>query len=65
MQAYSRTIDKAMMLADLPGLAARLSLPAGWRYAVRTPAERLRVDTTSRDACVTQDDLANSYSRQG
>src|ERR1700755_3469432 len=32
MQTYSQTIDKAMTLADLPGLAARLSLPAGWRY---------------------------------
>jgi hypothetical protein len=64
MQTYSRTIDKAMTLADLPGLAARLSLPAGWRYEARTPAEPVRVDTTSRDACVTQDDLANSYSLQ-
>jgi hypothetical protein len=49
-------------LADLPKLATRLSLPAGWRYAPRTPTSTLRVDTTNSDASVTQDDLANSYS---
>ena len=64
MQTYSQTVDKTLTLGDLAGLASRLSLPAGWRYEARTPAEPLRVDTTGRDACVTQDDLANSYSLQ-
>ena len=64
MQTYSQTVDKALTLGDLPGLASRLSLPTGWRYEARTPTEPLRVDTTGRDACVTQDDLANSYSLQ-
>ena len=64
MQTYSQTVDKTLTLGDLAGLAGRLSLPAGWRYEARTPAEPLRVDTTARDACVTQDDLANSYSLQ-
>jgi len=64
MQTWSQTVDPALSLADLPGLANRLSLPAGWRYQPRTPTSTLRVDTTNSDASVTQDDLANSYSLQ-
>lgn len=64
MQTYSQTVDHALTLADLPALASRLSLPTGWRFEARTPTTPLRVDTTSTDACVTQDDLANSYSLQ-
>ncbi|MEO3759179.1 hypothetical protein ABGB19_12935 [Mycobacterium sp. B14F4] len=64
MQTYSQTVDPSLSLDDLPGLAARLSLPAGWAYQVRTLGAPLRIDTTARDACVTQDDLANSYSLQ-
>lgn len=64
MQTWSQTVDPTLSLADLPGLASRLSLPAGWRYQPRTPTSTLRVDTTSQDASVTQDDLANSYSLQ-
>ena len=40
------------------------ALPAGWEYQSRTPTSPLRVDTTNQDACVTQDDLANSHSLQ-
>ena len=64
MQTWSQTVDPTLSLADLPGLATRLSLPAGWRYEARTPTSTLRVDTTNHDASVTQDDLANSYSLQ-
>jgi len=64
MQTYSQIVDKSLTLADLPDLASRLSLPAGWRYEAHTPVDPLRVDTTGRDACVTQDDFANSYSLQ-
>jgi hypothetical protein len=64
MQTWSQTVDPTLSLADLPGLANRLSLPAGWRYEARTPTSALRVDTTNSDASVTQDDLANSYSLQ-
>jgi hypothetical protein len=64
MQTWSQTVDPALSLADLPGLASRLSLPAGWTYQPRTQTSPLRVDTTDKDACVTQDDLANSYSLQ-
>lgn len=64
MQTWSQTVDPALSLSDLPGLASRLSLPDGWTYQPRTPTSSLRVDTTNQDACVTQDDLANSYSLQ-
>lgn len=64
MQTYSQTVDAALSLEDLPALANRLSLPAGWRYQARTPSSPMRVDTTTTDALVTQDDLANSYSLQ-
>jgi hypothetical protein len=62
MQTWSQTVDKNLSLDDLPGLASRLHLPAGWSYQTRTLSSPLRVDTTTRDAHVTQDDLANSYS---
>lgn len=62
MQTYSQTVQADLSLDDLPRLASRLTLPEGWRYETRTLTEPLSVDTTTRDAHVTQDDLANSYS---
>ena len=62
MQTWSQTIDKNLTLDDLPGLASRLHPPEGWSYQTRTLSSPLRVDTTTREAHVTQDDLANSYS---
>ena len=62
MQTYSRSVDPSLSASDLPNLASRLSLPAGWTYQPRRLTSALRIDTTTRDACVTQDDLANSYS---
>ncbi len=64
MQTWSQTVDKNLSLDDLAGLAGRLSLPPGWSYESRTLSSPLRVDTTTRTAQVTQDDLANSYSLQ-
>jgi hypothetical protein len=64
MQTWSQVVDKNLTLDDLPGLAARLQLPDGWRYETRTLTSPLTVDTTTRDAHVTQDDLTNSYSLQ-
>ncbi|MGE2724920.1 hypothetical protein [Mycolicibacterium pulveris] len=64
MQTWSQTVDPSLSLADLPGLAARLTLPAGWSYRSRVPTSTLVVDTATEDACVMQDDLANSYSLQ-
>ena len=62
MQTWSQIVDANLTIDDLAGLGERLSLPPGWRYETRTLTERLSVDTTNRDAHVTQDDLANSYS---
>ena len=64
MQTWSQLVDKNLMLDDLPGLASRLQLPDGWRYESRTLTNPLTVDTTARDAHVTQDGLTNSYSLQ-
>ena len=62
MQTYSQTVDKNLNLSDPPGLASRLSLPPWMELRGAPPTAPLVVDTTGRDACVTQDDLANSYS---
>jgi hypothetical protein len=62
MQTWSQIVDPTLSLDDLPGLAARLQLPSGWSYQSRMLTSPLRVDTTTEDAHVTQDDLANSYS---
>ncbi len=64
MQTWSQVVDQNLVLDDLPGLAARLQLPDGWRYETRTLTSPLTVDTTTRDAHVTQDELTNSYSLQ-
>jgi hypothetical protein len=64
MQTWSQVVDKNLTLDDLPGLASRLNPPPGWRYETRTLTEPLTVDTTQRQAHVTQDELTNSYSLQ-
>jgi hypothetical protein len=64
MQTWSQTVDPTLSLDDLGGRASRLNLPAGWAYESRTLDSPLRVDTTTEAAHVTQDNLANSYSRQ-
>lgn len=62
MQTWSQVVDPDLSRADLPGLAGRLNLPDGWRYEPRVLTDTLRVDTRTRPAQVTQDDLTNSYS---
>jgi hypothetical protein len=62
MQTSSQTVDPSLSLSDLSDLGSRLSLPAGWTYQPRRLTSTLRIDTTTREAHVTQDDLANSYS---
>lgn len=64
MQTWSQVVDKNLILEDLPGLASRLQLPAGWSYETRLLTSPLTVDTTTREAQVIQDDLTNSYSLQ-
>ncbi|OBH07904.1 MULTISPECIES: hypothetical protein [unclassified Mycobacterium] len=62
MQTWSQVVDPTLSRADLPKLGDRLKLPNGWSYQPRVLTEELRIDTTSRAAQVTQDDLTNSYS---
>lgn len=62
MQTWSQVADATLSRADLPDLADRLDLPAGWAYQPRVLTRELRLDTTSRPAQVLQDNLTNSYS---
>jgi hypothetical protein len=62
MQTWSQVSDPNLSRGDLPGLAGRLDLPAGWTYQSRVLTSDLRVDTRSRAAQVLQDNLTNSYS---
>lgn len=62
MQSWSQAIDPTLSLSDLPQLADRLQLPAGWSYRTSTLTSPLRIDTTTEDAHVTQDNLGNTYS---
>ncbi len=62
MQAYAQIVDPKLTYADLPTLGAKLKLPAGWTYAMQTPAQEL-VLTADGKATVLQDDLKNTYQK--
>jgi len=62
MQSYAQIVDPALTYADLPGLGARLKLPAGWSYAAVTPTQDLLL-VASGTAIVIQDDLKNTYQK--
>lgn len=62
MQTWSQVADPTLSRGDLPGLAGRLELPAGWTYQPRVLTSELRVDTRTQAAQVLQDNLTNSYS---
>ncbi len=64
MQTWSQIKDPTLSEADLPGLASKLTLPAGWTYRVRTLTAPLVVATETRTAHVLQDNLENSYSME-
>ena len=64
MQTYSQIKDPTLSRADLPVLASRLTLPAGWTYRVRTLNSPLVVATAATAAHVLQDNLENSYSEE-
>ena len=63
MQSYSQIVDSKLMMADLPRLAERLKLPAGWKYQTRnlTADYELKADGI---AYVINDNLLNSYQRR-
>jgi hypothetical protein len=63
MQSYSRQIDPALSLGQLATLAAKLQLPAGWSYRVKTLKRPLAVVTVNKNAQVVQDNLDDTYSR--
>jgi hypothetical protein len=60
MQSYSQQVDRAQSAKDLPGLAARLKLPAGWSFRARKLAATLEIKATGK-ATMVQDELKNSY----
>ncbi len=62
MQSYATIVDVGLSESDLPGLGARLALPTGWQYRVRTLDTPLVVSTPG-EATVVQDELQNTYSR--
>jgi hypothetical protein len=61
MQSYSEQGDAHLSAADLPGLASRITPPAGWTYKPRTLGSTLRALTPGGEATVIQDDLADTY----
>ena len=50
MQTWSQIKDPTLSEADLPGLASKLTLPAGWTYRVRTLNAPLVVASWARCA---------------
>jgi hypothetical protein len=62
MQAYAQMVDKTLSYGDLPGLGARLKLPAGWRYETVVPNSDLVLGARGA-AIVVQDELDNTYQR--
>ncbi len=62
MQSYSVQVA-ALTQADLPTLASRLTLPAGWSYRARTLSRDLLVTAVDDLATVVQDNLGDTYQR--
>ena len=54
--------DAPATVAELPNLGARLALPDGWAYEMRTPDSEL-VLLADGTATILQDDLQNTYQR--
>lgn len=63
MQSYSQIADPNLSMNDLAQLAARLKLPAGWKYTVKTLTQDLALQAQGK-AYVIQDNFYNSYQRQ-
>ena len=65
MQSYSRIEDRSLTAADLPTLGERLDLPVGWTFQTRVLDSPYQVPLAPEGAYVVQDDLRNSYQRNG
>lgn len=63
MQSLSRRVDPNLDRDRLATLGARLKLPAGWEYRVRTLGEDLRVGAHG-DAHIVLDEYENNYQRE-
>lgn len=62
MQSYAQILNKTLRYDDLPDLASKLMLPAGWTYTSETPTEDFELVADGL-AYVVNDDLYNSYQR--
>ena len=60
MQSFSRIVDSELRFDDLQNLGARIEVPDGWRYRVRTLDAHLDVQADGT-ATVLQDELQNTY----
>jgi hypothetical protein len=61
MQSYSLQKDATETADTLPGLGAKLTLPAGWSFRTRTLTQDLDVLSANGTATVTTDDFENTY----
>ena len=62
MQSYAQIVDKTQTYDDLANLADRLTLPAGWSFAVSVPDADMTYPAAGQ-AIVVQDDLDNTYQK--
>ena len=62
MQSYAQIVDKTQTYDDLASLADRLTLPAGWSFAVSVPDADMTYPAAGQ-AIVVQDDLDNTYQK--
>jgi hypothetical protein len=60
MQTYTTHTDPTLTVADLPSLAKRLKLPAGWQFKAKTLDRDLTINTTGL-AHIVPDNLENMY----
>ncbi len=60
MQSFSRFVDSELTFDELENLGARIEVPEGWRYRVRTLDAHLDVQADGT-ATVLQDELQNTY----
>jgi len=60
MQTYTTHTDASLTAADLPNLAGRLKLPAGWQFKSRTLEKNLVISTNGL-ARIVPDNLENMY----
>ncbi|MEM7286409.1 MAG: hypothetical protein AAF480_08670 [Actinomycetota bacterium] len=65
MQSYALFEDPTLTPADLPTLGERLEMPEGWSFSTRVAEEDFVVALAPDGALVVNDELGNSYQRNG